>query len=361
MSIRRNKASGVWQIDICSPGIPRVRCSSGTTDKKAAQEYHDRLKAEAWRKAKFGEEPTHTFDEAALQMLRLSEGQRDYDTKVRHVKYWRGALGGGTAVSSLTSGTILQALPTHTSHAHRKATPLTAAAKNRYLATIQRVLSLCVEWGWLNRAPKLRKFVEPDVRVRWEPPAVIVRLIQAMSTDWMREVSLFAVATGMRATEVLSLSWTQVDMGKRHAWITHGRAKNKRARAVPLNSDAMAVLQRRQGTHPTLVFSRRPRPGREPAQISQIDSSILASACKQVGITGFRFHDFRHTWASWHVQAGTPLMVLKELGGWERIEMVQKYAHLAPTHLAHHAENVKITSMSELETKQPPLLAAVNT
>ena len=102
---------------------------------------------------------------------------------MRHVKYWRGALGGSTAVSSLTSGAILQALPTHTSHAHRKAKPLTAAAKNRYLATIQRVLSLCVEWGWLNRAPKLRKFVEPDVRVRWEPPAVIVHLIQAMSTD----------------------------------------------------------------------------------------------------------------------------------------------------------------------------------
>ncbi|MFY0480416.1 tyrosine-type recombinase/integrase [Achromobacter marplatensis] len=93
--------------------------------------------------------------------------------------------------------------------------------------------------------------------------------------------------------------------------------------------------------------------------MSQIDSSILSGACKQVGITGFRFHDFRHTWASRHVQAGTPLMVLKELGGWERIEMVQKYAQLAPTHLAHHAENVKITSMSALETKQPPLLAAV--
>ena len=153
------------------------------------------------------------------------------------------------------------------------------------------------------------------MRVRWEPPAVVVQLIQAMSTEWMREVSLFAVATGMRATEILSLTWSQVDMGKRHAWITHGRAKNKRARAVPLNSDAMAVQQRRHGTHPSLVFSRRPRPGREAAQISQIDSSILASACKQIGIIGFRFHDFRHTWASWHVQAGTPLMVLKELGG----------------------------------------------
>lgn len=52
-------------------------------------------------------------------------------------------------------------------------------------------------------------------------------------------------------------------------------------------------------------------------------------------------------------------MVLKELGGCERIEIVQKYAHLAPAHLAHHAENVKITSNWTLEKKQPPLLAAV--
>lgn len=55
----------------------------------------------------------------------------------------------------------------------------------------------------------------------------------------------------------------------------------------------------------------------------------------------FHFHDVRHIWASWHVQRGTPLMVLKELGGWERIEMVQKYAHLTTLHLAAHAENVK--------------------
>lgn len=361
MSIRRDKESGVWQIDICTPGIPRIRCTAGTTDKKAAQEYHDRLKSDAWRRVKLGEEPNHSLDEAALQTLKLSEGQRDYDAKVRHIKYWRAALGGGTAVSSLTSGTILAKLPTHSTHKHRKPKPLSAGAKNRYLATMRRVLSLCVEWGWLSRAPKLTKFEEPDVRVRWEPSPVIVKIIQAMSTQWMQEVSLFAVATGMRATEVLSLTWAQVDLEKRHAWITHGRAKNKRSRAVPLNSDAAGVLQRRLGIHPTLVFTRRARADRDPAQISQIDASILSAACKAVEIVDFRFHDFRHTWASWHVQAGTPLMVLKELGGWERIEMVQKYAHLAPTHLAHHAENVKITSMSAPETKQPPLLAAVGT
>ncbi|AEC20066.1 hypothetical protein PT7_1526 [Pusillimonas sp. T7-7] len=66
-------------------------------------------------------------------------------------------------------------------------------------------------------------------------------------------------------------------------------------------------------------------------------------------IEDFRFHDFRHTWASWHVQQGTPLMVLKELGGWEAIEMVQKYAHLAPSHIASHAKTVTFWSQQEPE------------
>jgi integrase len=53
-----------------------------------------------------------------------------------------------------------------------------------------------------------------------------------------------------------------------------------------------------------------------------------------------RWHDLRHTWASWHVQAGTPLAVLKELGGWASLDMVLRYAHLAPGHLADHAERI---------------------
>jgi integrase len=82
----------------------------------------------------------------------------------------------------------------------------------------------------------------------------------------------------------------------------------------------------------------------EVAKISQIDADMFQRACAAIGIKDFHFHDLRHTWASWHAQGGTPLMVLKELGGWERIEMVQKYAHLAPTHLATHAEMVTFWS-----------------
>ncbi len=55
----------------------------------------------------------------------------------------------------------------------------------------------------------------------------------------------------------------------------------------------------------------------------------------------FRWHDLRHTWASWHVQAGTSLSKLQEMGGWDSIEMVRRYAHLAPEHLAVEVANIE--------------------
>ena len=68
--------------------------------------------------------------------------------------------------------------------------------------------------------------------------------------------------------------------------------------------------------------------------VKQTGATAWENACKRAGIEDFRWHDLRHTWASWHVQEGTPLHVLQELGGWESPEMVRKYAHLTPWHLA---------------------------
>jgi site-specific recombinase XerD len=55
---------------------------------------------------------------------------------------------------------------------------------------------------------------------------------------------------------------------------------------------------------------------------------------KRAGIENFRWHDLRHTWASWHRQSGTPTHELQRLGGWRSSVMVERYAHLAPDHLA---------------------------
>ncbi|MGE8674228.1 tyrosine-type recombinase/integrase [Achromobacter kerstersii] len=356
MPIRKDETSGIWQVDIRVPGVPRVRCSSGTTDRQAAQEYHDKLKADLWRQAKLGEQPDRFFEEAAVRCLRLWDGLRDYDSKVRHVAYWRSQFS-GRAIRSLKFDEIADKLPTHTTHKHRKPTPVSAATKNRYLATLRRMLKLCEDWDWIDKCPKFSEFVEPDNRVRWEPPSVIGRLISAMTLEWMRDVSLVAVATGMREDELLSLRPSNVDMPQRNAWVIAEEAKSGYARSVPLNADAMAVLQRRVPKAKRFVFERPSRDG-VVRKISQVDARCLRRACAEVGIDDFHFHDLRHTWASWHVQAGTPLMVLKDLGGWETLDMVQRYAHLAPSHLAHHSNTVEFWSKSEQKEKTPLVIAA---
>lgn len=151
MSIK--KRNEIWWVDVTSPSGKRIRCSAGTSNRKEAQEFHDKLKAKLWREDMLGERPERTFEEAALRFLQASEGQKDYPTKVRHIKHWRDQFQ-GQPISSLTTEAIIDALPTHTA----KGVKLTPATRNRYLATIGRMLNQCVEWDWLGTAPG---FAEP--------------------------------------------------------------------------------------------------------------------------------------------------------------------------------------------------------
>ncbi len=102
--------------------------------------------------------------------------------------------------------------------------------------------------------------------------------------------------------------------------------------SVPLNAEALVVLRQQVGKHTERVFTFRGRP------VHKAGTKAWRAALQRAGIQDFRWHDLRHTWASWHVQAGTPLHALQELGGWESAEMVRRYAHLSSEHLADYAE-----------------------
>jgi integrase len=82
------------------------------------------------------------------------------------------------------------------------------------------------------------------------------------------------------------------------------------------------------------VFSFRGEP------IRQASTKAWYQALDRAGIEDFRWHDLRHTWASWHVQQGTPLFALQEMGGWESTSMVRRYAHLSAEHLAPYADRL---------------------
>ena len=144
----------------------------------------------------------------------------------------------------------------------------------------------------------------------------------------------FSLATGLRAANVTGLQWSQVDLVRRVAWIHPDQAKSRRAIPVPLNTEAVLLLRQRLGTHPLYVISFHGK------RITQVSAKAWYAALVRAGISEFRWHDLRHTWASWHVQNGTPLFALQELGGWESPEMVRRYAHLAAEHLAPYADRL---------------------
>lgn len=220
----------------------------------------------------------------------------------------------------------------------------TPATRNRYIACLRAILKKAAgAWEWLDWTPKLATYAEPKQRIRWLTEEEATRLLSVLPY-WLQEMARFALATGLRQANVMSLEWTQVDIVKRRAWVHPDQAKARRAIAVPLNEDAVAVILRQRGKHLGRVFV--------DAQGAPMDEwphearKAWEAGCKAAGIQDFRWHDLRHAWASWHVQRGTPLYVLKELGGWQTLEMVNKYAHLAPEHLSTYAERVTLGAPS---------------
>jgi integrase len=133
---------------------------------------------------------------------------------------------------------------------------------------------------------------------------------------------------------VTGLQWSQADLVRQLAWIHPDEAKARKAIPVPQNAEAAALIGKQVGKHRTHVFSFRGK------SIVQVSTKAWYAALECAGIVDFRWHDLRHTWASWHVQNGTPLFALQELGGWSSTEMVRRYAHLAANHLAPYAERL---------------------
>ncbi|EFP4222977.1 site-specific integrase, partial [Shigella flexneri] len=126
-------------------------------------------------------------------------------------------------------------------------------------------------------------------------------------------------------------------------------SKSNRAIGVALNDTACRVLKKQIGNHHRWVFvykesCTKPDGTKAPTvrKMRYDANTAWKAALRRAGIDDFRFHDLRHTWASWLVQAGVPLSVLQEMGGWESIEMVRRYAHLAPNHLTEHARQIDL-------------------
>lgn len=316
---------GVYWIDTQVNGV-RIRESLKTSDAKEAQQLHDIRRAELWRGRMLKEKPKKTFKDACTRWLKERAHKKSIGDDEDKSQYLNAKLG-ARLLSDLDRDTIENALPQDVS----------PSTRNRYRAFIRAVLRASErDWDWLERAPALRTEQEPKRRVAFLTHAQAEALIGCLPEKYRCPVR-FALLTGLRKSNVFGLSWENVDLARGTAIVHADEAKAAQRILVPLNSAAKALLDAMPEPRMGLVFGG----------IDRVSPSVWDRACKIAGVPGFRFHDLRHTWASWHAMAGTPMSVLQELGGWHSAEMVRKYAHLSPEHLAAAAERVTFAAQPD--------------
>jgi integrase len=322
------KRGGLWWVDVVAPNGERIRQSTGTASKALAQEFHDRCKSELWRIAKLGEKPRRTWNEAVVRWLKEKAHKATAKGDVNLLR-WLDPFLSGKDLATITRGTLDKITD------EKLAQGCSNATVNRTMALVRAILRICVnEWEWLDRAPQVRMLRVPTRRIRFLTHEEALRLLTELP-EHLADMAAFSLATGLRAANVTGLQWQQVDLTRQLAWIHPDQAKARRAIPVPLNGEAVALVRERVGRHPTYVFSYNGKP------IKQVSTKAWYQALKRAGIADFRWHDLRHCWASWHVQNGTPLFALQELGGWQSPEMVRRYAHLAADHLAPYAQRLR--------------------
>jgi integrase len=294
-----------------------------------------------WRIERLGERPKRTWEEAVIQWLK-EKGHKASLEKDKEIFRWVDRWLRGKLLTDINREMLFRI-------AEAKVRESNESTANRYMALIRAVLRrACDVWEWTDRAPKVPMYVIRNKRIRWitrEEAATLIALLPKHQAAMAR----FALATGLRQRNVCRLKWEDVDLVRKCAWVHPDQSKTRKAIAVPLNADAVEVLRGQVGTNAEFVFAY------EGAPVWQVNTKSWRRAVKASGLEDFRWHDLRHTWASWHAQAGTPLNVLQEMGGWSSFEMVLRYAHLSSVHLLPHAERIVVAS----ERVKPAVVATV--
>lgn len=211
----------------------------------------------------------------------------------------------------------------------RRGGKLSAASVNRPLALLRTLLRLASrKWEVIAAAPVIELEKEPQGRLRWLTHEEAIRLLGACRAQRnpvlvdLVEVALF---TGLRQGELLGLTWADVDRAR--GVLKLELTKSGERREVPLCGPADAVLERRSasGKPAGLVFGTTSWDSFRKSWETAVEAAKLGAP--------LRFHDLRHTFASWTIQEGASLPELQKLLGHATLAMTLRYAHLSPGHL----------------------------
>ena len=241
-------------------------------------------------------------------------------------------------------------LETYRNHLSRKLTKHETKRKdatiNREIAYLRHMFSKAIEWDMIEENPFKKgqrlQFKENNKRLRFLNKEEIdkllsecpkpkkkkriakkgLKVIQGLQAFYLKDFITIALNTGMRKDEILSLKWNQI----RNDFIYLTETKTDEARQIPVNDDleeCFKDIKRRKQSDSAYIFSNK-----NGGHIRDIKTSFQ-STLKRAGITNFRPHDLRHTFASHYIMRGGSLKALKEILGHKDIKMTMRYAHLS--------------------------------
>lgn len=273
---------------------------------------------------------------------------KDQKHRQAHLEWWRKKLG-QTEIGDITSVLImeyrdeLKATPYKVGNTLR---PRSDATVNRYVASLSPVMAAAAnEWGWIlnNPCQKVRRGGETRGRTRFlssdERKALLAACDKATDTPELKIIVLLAITTGGRRGEIAGLSWRDVDLKRRR--ITFVDTKNGETRSAPLVGPALGALKDWAKVRP-LSDTAYVFPGRtDKTKNKPLDfERAWRTALKRAELADFKFHDLRHTAASYLAMNGAGIREIADVLGHKTLAMVQRYSHLTEDHKSSIVERM---------------------
>jgi integrase len=336
MSLRLCKRHGspFWYIRGTIRGVS-VDESTGLAEREAAEAIRARREWEITQGSVFGRRATATFLEAAVGYMEDGGERRFLRPILDRIGHLRLAEIDQVTIEKLARQLLPGRAP--------------ATLNRQVIAPISAVLKHAHVRGLCDYL-KIERMKEPRSRDRWITPEQAQRLIDCCSPH-LRPLVLFLFFTGARLSEALYLDWQDVDLGNSH--VQFRETKNGEARGVPLHAVVVAALANMR--HRSGAVFRRPdgQPYERKLDGGGQIKTAFRGACRRAGIEGFRPHDCRHTWATWHYAANRDLLTLRKLGGWKTEKMVFRYAHVNTTEHAHTIDRLPWGKSGERAASKP--------
>jgi len=276
----------------------------------------------------------HTLADAIDRYLKhvLPQKPKSQQTQATQINWWKEEIG-NYSLADVTPALIAQCRDKLAQGKTRRKMARTPATVNRYLAALSHLFTLASkEWMWVDDNPlsKVSKMKEPRGRIRFlsdEERARFLEECQKSYSPYLYLIVVLALSTGARRMELLGMTWDEVDL-TRKVIVLH-ETKNGERRVLPLTGLALDLMKQHAKVRQIncdLVF-----PGKDLKKPIDIRTPF-ENALKRAGITDFRFHDLRHSAASYLAMNGATLAEIAEILGHKSLQMVKRYAHLSEAH-----------------------------